>query len=383
MKTALRPVDGENNPAPPSLAAAWRVVAAAGYDPDRHGEYLQCADRDCHAVVHYMAPVTSHAGSCLVAAHFRSESRADHRPGCSALDGRSYDHNSVALTQARDGGMPILFSLNFPLGDHRFRHFGRISEVEKRDTPYNRFRRQHPHASVSIRSIGEVFSKAARIAGKNLGALQQVYFSHCQDMRKLSDAVLGDDHAKFRTLHEVMAGGGAAFPRLITFRPTRAHMNGTSHIGPLAMNGTPVELGLQNGGPAKLILLNQLRFSDTDMSKQVLANGESVILAQPSLDRSAAARALQAFEAGGVGYVSLTWHVVSSAQIHALTEKERAIFSTMTALPLSRPPTAVLYARDPENSEGSHSWRRPGSRRSRRGVDPSQLPLRFVPDPAA
>jgi|GEM_PF-6399772 hypothetical protein len=318
----------------------FQIIRADEYDRKTHGVDLICGDADCHAPMTFRQGGRTHGESFIRAAHFSTMPKREHREGCTLktlLDESEADGQS--FIDAVRMGQLVVINLNLDLGAGLNVEFKNAARFKSMNTEYGRFARDYADQYVtrSVKSLPEMLEQIRAV--ETLGgkaALNRIWISHQQSMRKLDDILIRNDEQKLKTLYHnmffekdklaVLPDRVVGFPRLFHFVPTKKTREDEKAKRMLGNSMT-----VAGSADSRLVLLQGISTRETSLKGRVLEECEIYILACPAIHPYAARQASMDFKKAtkDINFIFMDWNLRGEGQFMSVPDSERKMKLTL------------------------------------------------------
>lgn len=317
----------------------FQIIRADEYDRNIHGVDLICGDADCHAPMTFRNGGRTHGESFIRASHFATMPKREHRDGCTLktlLDESEAD--GQGFIDAVRAGRMVVINLNLDLGAGLNVEFKNAARFKSMNTEYGRFARDYAdqYVTCSVKSLPEMLEQIRAI--EELGgkaALNRIWVSHQQSLRKLDDILIRNDEQKLKTLYHnmfyekdklaVLPDRIVGFPRLLHFVPTKKTRE-DEKARRLLGNPQTTNYSAQS----RLVLLQGISTRETSLKGRILEECEIYILACPVIHPYAARQASMDFKkaAKDVNFIFMDWNLRGEGQFMTVPEPDRKMKPT-------------------------------------------------------
>lgn len=312
----------------------WKTIRADEYNREEHGVDLICGDKDCTAPMTFRHGGRTHGESFSRADHFATMPKREHRDGCTLktlLDEPEADGET--FREAIRAGKMIVINLNCDLGAGLNVEFKNAARFKRMNTEYGRFAQNHADQYVarSVKSLPEMLEQIHAVevyGGKD--AVNKIWISHQQSMRRLDEVLVRRDERKLTDLYRnmffekdklaVLPDRIVGFPRLFHFIPTK---NTRENENPKRLLGNSITTA--SNDKSRLVMLQGLSTKETSLRGRVLEECEIYLLACPIIHPYAARQASLDFKKATKEtlFVFMDWPLKGEGQFMTVPNNER------------------------------------------------------------
>ncbi len=309
----------------PGTANAWDRVEAHQYDAAVHGTDLKCGHPLCEAHVIFRN-CDAVAGGASRHSHFASLDRNEHVENCPCLT-QAYEQDSLSVTlqEALASQFPILFNMNFQMGDPRFKQWSSSRAFNEVKSRYNRFRQDHKgrYARESIRSLSDYFSRVAAIQKRNPEGTSPILIGHSHDIRRNMHFAINDNKDLLRVLYDRMSAVALKdhydrvvleFPRLLIAQPVKAEFKKRPFNRRDNVECSDALILSPPHHRNVLRVVNTMQFANGDLREQFMSHSRHHVVALPSVSSAEIRSANHLFEEGQNGKIRMFWNIDSEDQ---------------------------------------------------------------------